>query len=1849
MIETISSAGVGFPDGERILSLATGALASALSSTEDSGDASEPVLPVLLQAGAPSILTSAIKAVPKLHRFSCAALDLLTRIIDDEATAVALSSQEGGAVEACAAVLRANPTSSSATISAVSAMLSLSETDACAINVAKLGGTRQIIATINAGVTSLAFVPALERSLALLSRVANITEGAELLVRQGAIDAIIEAASSLMRFGEGTAIADETLDGLMKVLGRLITKTEVLKTIASVRGLMEETAAGEPLTGERLRAALIKLPIITSLPQFSDLVQKAGIEDAVGSILTTLVGRDADPAVARVGLPYVFRTLAALSKNSRLKDAPLLLKATNVAIRNDIAVTDALDFIKASARFSSDIALQLCRDSTLALVVEKLQANIIDKPVSAACFRSLAALGSHSNTTALLAATPALSIAREWLSENTEDATEESVAAALSVVGALAGDRDRGDALVSEGLLDAVNAVLDKRCGDGSTPAPQILGASVNVLKAVALINARTAAQLSASNSLSRIVRAMKSAENYTKNENAVVAACDFFVAAAQSCIQNVDELNETGALDVILAGMSANSTSERVLAAGGAALEAMGAGEEAARLALEEVRALNARLADTRSSGGDLAAFRSSEEALALLSEAVQRLSNLTVVRGVVTATTAAGLVAASTEALELIIESPTAEPASIAAALTAVGRVIDIGGPATDEHSVRSVEAIISSLNCRRGANLIVRTAALHALGQVVASRPAVTKLLHEGGIALINTTAKKHAKDAKLQNVAAAAIKKITAASTQFAANELDTAEGRAALAALLNASAGDPEALAGILAKIIGSRGGVDALLHIIADGLLADDVIGETLSAIASATLGDRALGSLGRVRALINALENASLKQATITNKSSGGARLRAAKITDATLSLLAQTDFDSEGAEKFIRSGGIDKLMELLKISMDDEVTVGKIMAVLKGLTKPALPADLAPAFAPHMRLINEALRRGAKMADVGIPADAMEAIAGIANLTPEGDRASWDKESIRHAAALSRLHPANTRVMGALRLLELALGRKIADADAAARAFAANLTVLIKTIPPVGKMQEVPSAEDPSRAYYFDPDSNATTWVAPPAFVAFKNALAAAGLSGAAITEDMDVKPIDGASMGLLIGMLQSQIRSPAACTAIVSLLGALSLNEDNVNLLNDLDGILAMIAAANAHPSNLELLRVVLVLMERISRLGRFREIMAEKGGVDLLTKVAIFMHVALEDICLLALMTISNLAVDSSSNITLMMSKNVVKAVELALQTYENTPRILQEAMSVLSNLMYGSDENKLIIGQTCGDEIVGVVRNFPSESAMIKQALRALGNLSFCDENIRFICEEHHATKAIVATMRANTNVRDEEVQELAMDCLTNFASINEGPPERNSDGEIIHTRASVPGIVLREAGCAQTINNLKTWRSNPRILLTALSALANLSTDPEVAETMCGRQNLLTILFELMGVYALDAEMMNKALEVLSSLTLAREVLTLVVDMDGISLVMSAIDQHSSDSVLLKTATSVLTHISSSEDGREAILRGDVLPMLFALLEEFLERPAYRDFAIETLKTMRNLCADEVMSSTIAEQGMHIIVSLLQQYEEDADFLTGAFKLLGHLAFVESNLAIIVQYNGIQRLIKAITLHPDSRLLMLSSIQTLDNISMKNREYATIVIDEGGKELIETIMTTYAGDAELLRYGKSALLALSALEGLQKSAEITAKAARAKKRGDEGERAVDPLGEFRNLLAAGRVFKVWTKGAPKAAHVVMSSDFKSIVWQEVGSQRKLGALELRAVTGVRAGAGTDGHKRALLSMVKAVDNALAFSVVGDRNSLDLEASSAKEQEQWVKAFEKLLAVFRTNPAALTQN
>ena len=222
-----------------------------------------------------------------------------------------------------------------------------------------------------------------------------------------------------------------------------------------------------------------------------------------------------------------------------------------------------------------------------------------------------------------------------------------------------------------------------------------------------------------------------------------------------------------------------------------------------------------------------------------------------------------------------------------------------------------------------------------------------------------------------------------------------------------------------------------------------------------------------------------------------------------------------------------------------------------------------------------------------------------------------------------------------------------------------------------------------------------------------------------------------------------------------------------------------------------------------------------------------------------------------------------------------------------------------------------------------------------------------------------------------------------------------------------------------------------------------------------------------------------------------------------------------------------------------------------------------------------------------------------------------------------------------------------VCLKEDSIPLTSSQVKTLDSLSMSSRETAQLVQDEGGLELIETILASYPKDLEIQRAGKSAVLSMQALDNLNKSAKITAKAAKdaskRKKAGASGDVTSDPLKEVRTMLAAGKLMNVWNGGSKSSCHVLISSDFRSVVWQNPSSKAKQGAMDLRTIVAVKKGTG-EGHKPRLFGPTPEAKN--CFTVQGERSSLDLELAVTREVDSWVDALNQLLVTFKTNPAAL---
>lgn len=257
-----------------------------------------------------------------------------------------------------------------------------------------------------------------------------------------------------------------------------------------------------------------------------------------------------------------------------------------------------------------------------------------------------------------------------------------------------------------------------------------------------------------------------------------------------------------------------------------------------------------------------------------------------------------------------------------------------------------------------------------------------------------------------------------------------------------------------------------------------------------------------------------------------------------------------------------------------------------------------------------------------------------------------------------------------------------------------------------------PLSAAQEVVAPD--GRTYYVDTATNATTWEAPDNYAHLKATMQS--LSDAAVKQAEDsVAVVDETAIETMVAALSTHVQNSSIATSAAQALSTLSMNDANADAIAKAGGIAVAIQAIKLNPDNVALLRLLLMLMERISRNDLYKEQIVMAGGVDVVIDIAIGRHVGVEDIALKSLSTLANLAFNSPANIDAIVSKGGVKGCEKTLQHWTKHARILENAMCALSNLMFGSDENKLTVGQTCGDEITNIIRDHPADTGLLKMA------------------------------------------------------------------------------------------------------------------------------------------------------------------------------------------------------------------------------------------------------------------------------------------------------------------------------------------------------------------------------------------------------------------------------------------------------------------------------------------------------------------------------------------------------
>ena len=1870
----------GVPRQDVLLSAAS----NALFGINDCVEKDEELRAALGESGAVEAVISAIAKNPKLTQSVGSGIKFLQSFSTIESCARTITKEHG--IEACAAVLRANPTDADIIGAAVETMLRISTTDEGAIAVAQHGGTRQVIATIHANTNTPGFAPAMASCMSLLQRVAITAKGAETLSKQGAVDAVLAAAesgqgsaaaaaaaptSSSGSSGSGAASASsgsgssgssgssmQVASGMTtRMLSRLLTEDDVHNTLDEFEELARTVATGKVPSVESVRPALAKLGHIATVSTFADAIaEREGLTHLATVLTAVALAKDASKDTIREVLPTAFTALANVSRGAAIPESLDVSQMVVTALSSGIAVPEALQCVAALAR-DETVAVQLAGGGEVAsqileLTSTLLRTNLRNADITTAAFGALAAAAEHASVAATLAASDVMPLLREFLEDVDATTDAGAVAQALNLMKAVvANSPEHARALTASGGVELMKHILTTQAIDSKVGNSVALAGAVEVLHGMVQHSGSAALEaVRACGAIKKVVRAVESHGEYVSSGGSMAATIAFFGRCAEADASTVEDIVAAGGNELVIAGMNKNGTDAVLVSSGARTLSALGTGAEVGTMSVEEVQALSATV-----EGCDVVTV----EDVAALGASVQKLGNMALLEGVVTEANAASVMDTLSRAVALMAESEVASAEVMAAGVQSIGRLAAMGLAARIDDSI--VEQVLDVMSMAEDS-AVVRNSSMHTLAQLakVGGMEVVNLMSELGALEAITEMQRAHAGDAELQTLAAATLGNMTETVIQHAAVLVGRAGGSETLFSVVAANASDPTALASCVERIVAGTDGREAVWSVLqaaaaqtAPGATSSvsagalvDVISEGVRVLvgsfaeeveASGADGVTFTGTARAMAGLSAALAKAVQLQGALTDSSDQRSRVMALRLAEDTLGLLAASAPDAMGATAFARGHGMSSLIGLLEANITDPETTSTLLNIVLNIAKAGSPAAAQALAKPEtMGAIVNAIKT--HPGDEGVCADAIESAYFVAQVVG-ADQCGLDREALRLIGDAMSDHAESERVKAAA----VAVMDKMASvfSDEPAKLMTRTLAATGDAIDAALAIEQ--HTGDDGKTYYVNTATGETLQEAPKAFTLLRESVMATAELSRGQADD-EVVTADTAVIRSLCAAMQNFAGSADVAQAAAETLSTLSQNARNTASIAENGGIKAIIAAVRAQPDRVELVKLLLVLLERISRNDAYKSIVAAEGGVDVVIATALGRHYRDEDLATRGLSTLANLAFNSEENTEAIVAAGGIESVEKCMQAHRAKPRTLEAAVCALSNIMFSSDEIKVAVGQAVGDELTLLIDDYAKKDAsLVKMALRALGNCTYTEENVRYVAVENHATSAIVNAMRGFRG--DAELLQISCEVLANFASLEEEGPPDELEGMARDEWMTVQRVVFEEEGAAEVLNAVQRMQSNSAVVKAGMDALHNICSDLEVAAEAAETLAIVPTLIDLGRQFDWDADLLEHLMPLLATLAESPEAAAAIVRLDGIPVIISALEQHGMETAeLLFAGQLALSSLAVHESARAAFSNSNAVESLIALVRDHSSsaESGGRAYITEALTTLTRMCATDELSLSIAQDGLHSIMGVAEDHREDAELLTGCLRLITHLSFVEANLKAIIQSGGLNLLINAVVDHPDSRELVLRAVRGIDAVAMSSKENAALVIEEGGQDLLEDVLDSYPDDDEIQRAGKSAILSMSALDQLKKSERLGHKAARAAKK-SRTEAAADPLGSARSKLSAGRVMSVWTKGTSKPAHVLAAPDFRSIVWQDARSKEKMGALDLRSVVEVNAGTGPD-HKKRLLG--RAADPTKCLCIVGERTTLCLEATNKGQAVEWVEAFSQLLRVFKTDPAAL---
>jgi hypothetical protein len=1748
MISVLKSTAIDneIPEQEAIISLCTTAINKLLQNSDSRAEVLAKFTDKKLLK---SVMTS-IKMNPQIN--STAAMRLIQTLASEKSIQDLLISC--GAAEAVVAITRGNSEDPEAVNAGTNVLLRMATSPENIDQIVRKGAVRLVGKILKDSSKDKAFQGTIAPMLTLLNVIMQDSDARDIAVKQGVKDNIMDLMN------------EHTVDeNIQKLGGQILTACVSQNDVVECARLLSEQAQ---LKGKVNKSELYaNLNVLASVAQgrnnAQSLIELGAAQTLVAMLADTVNWEDEEERLTAINA--ISKAIGSIASKETLDDStqavPWLLHALTITESPVV-----LQAVTAVATTDQNVS-SLIAGNGVESIIGCLQKHPNDQAISSSAFQALAKMAASGESAVdKITQSGGLMICKDFLENQVETATAEQQLEAMKLMGCLVTQESTAAYIDSSGGVEAIFDLIDQELVK-EEPDLKIIQSGLTML-ANAAGTAAVAQSIAGKGDMRRLLQGFENHKSLTEDAEIMKSLSSFLESVIKHAPESVEIMATNNVATLMMESMSIHSNDHILSKQGAKILQSVISAEQAAGIVRNNMTKVNDLLATLEGTNNPMA--------LGQLESQMQNMSGMMMVEGAVNSEYMNDIMVSMDKTINIAAGKSASSQKSglIVGSLDTIGKLVQLEGVETNKTQIAN--AIMCATNGSNGDENVM-TAAMNLIENTATNSLSVQALDESGCIKVLGSALKESAANPKLNAAAKASVAKLS----KMVIDDPSSLSSNT-VASILDAQSGDVQQLTQVLDSMCNSNSA--ALLETISiapsESMLVE--VQAVKSIAKAAAEGKVQIESVtpAQMEGIVRNMRRAQAAKTAEAQscKTTGMSASVASELVDNSMDLMEIMASSETQANNLCDNGGIEELVSVLDSKESTGLQKKKAAAVLNNVSK-----HNNHSMSAKMVQLQVSAKIAAALRDVNDDDFANDALELLQSLTSTcgAEESGLDEDSLKIISVAVENQFAKggensvSAQKGAALLDSMSSVYKAESSDAIDQKMQNAAAALVS----IENIEEV-TAED-GRTYYVDRATNQTSWEAPTAYTAACTKFQKVADLGETHADNMI--EVDSTTVAQTVTALDALRTKPTAATSVADALSRLATHEKNAKVIAENGGIRSIVNAMRSNPNLTKLLISCVRLLNQFAKHDHYKKIVASEGGIPLVLH-CLNTKPEEEILTKLCLSCLANLAFNSQVNLKSIVDHKGIDSIEKIMQHYVETGPVLELTMVALSNLMHENDPVRVTVGQTCGDEIVEIIRRLTDDASLCKSAMRAIGNLSFCDQNIRYIVGEH-ATEVVVKAM--DIHVNDLELLQLGIDVIGNLASLDFNDDEDEETNDDIHDE--VYETIFNEGGPTKILEILKS-RKETSLLLSGMDALSNIANDDISVERLL-KKGLVQLVLESMSANDWDEELSECTVKLLASISVGEECSESIVEQNGVQLLLTSMESHEDQPEFLISAHIALANIVASVEAKKTVLNLKGIPLIVKQLKDFSDNKELTEKIVETLI---RLSADDDCSETMSDEGMFVFCGLIDQWsdhvqedENEAPMLEIIFALLGHLAFVTNNLRKMVQFDGVKKIVASITRKIDDVEIMNKAVQTLDNIAMANNEYCAIVINEGGKEAIESVLKRYEGEydenedaEEVVDACKSAILSMAA----SKIGTSTANGGSTHKRmvsinsntgGGSGnnnasedqkraEKLKNKLAEYKNTLLGGKVVSVQQeRGGKKKMHILCSKDLRTFVFKDL--------------------------------------------------------------------------------------